>query len=94
KTWRFFKISNSNFLTITILSLYEKVKTHRLQNYKPDKNFDPARSKHHFHVINQRRAEGQADERMREEFGFIAIVIKLKRIFKEFFLNRSGRKFC
>ncbi|CAL1277482.1 unnamed protein product [Larinioides sclopetarius] len=31
---------------------------------------------------------------MREEFGFIAIIIKLKRIFKEFFLNRSGRKFC
>ncbi|CAL1290224.1 unnamed protein product, partial [Larinioides sclopetarius] len=26
KTWRFVKISSSNFLTITILSLYEKVK--------------------------------------------------------------------
>ncbi|CAL1283116.1 unnamed protein product, partial [Larinioides sclopetarius] len=25
KTWRFVKISSSNFLTITILSLYEKV---------------------------------------------------------------------
>ncbi|CAL1266141.1 unnamed protein product, partial [Larinioides sclopetarius] len=27
KTWRFVKISSSNFLTITILSLYEKVKS-------------------------------------------------------------------
>ncbi|CAL1294604.1 unnamed protein product, partial [Larinioides sclopetarius] len=26
KTWRFVKIASSNFLTITILSLYEKVK--------------------------------------------------------------------
>ncbi|CAL1297198.1 unnamed protein product, partial [Larinioides sclopetarius] len=32
KTWRFVKISSSNFLTITILSLYEKVKIVKKRN--------------------------------------------------------------
>ena len=37
KTWRFVKISSSNFLTITILSLYEKVKSSRFSFPKVNK---------------------------------------------------------
>ena len=34
KTWRFVKISSSNFLTITILSLYEKAKNEKTHSDK------------------------------------------------------------